>query len=471
MIRHLTLKDVGPAQDLKFAFSPRLNVLTGDNGLGKTFVLDVLWWVLTTTWVSHQAYPYRPPTTPGTTKPEVHPQIRAVLNSHRDDLIGVETGGDWIWKEQSWARPQWTPTRQTPGFSVYPEQVNEAEHRPRSLVLYARADGSFAIWDSYLTKYGIENFKDAFIPLTSEEVWDGKKSDGRGGEWTVIRGLVADWVTWQQSRSDTEFKTLQRVLDALSPPDEPLVPGLEPVRVDLQDRRDIPTLESKFGVVPVTLVSTGMRRALSLAYLLVWAWTEHKKAADAIKEHPSSDIVLLIDGPELHLHPGWQRTVLPAILNAVNMIAPNVGVQVFTATHSPLVLASLECVMTNEHDSLSVFGRDGHEVQVKALSFIKEGDASAWIESPTFGDVRGRSRESELAIAAAMDVMAGRSDDAEKHLIALDVRLQSLPKSPVQQFVQDPRQPLVERVHDALMHTLPGHDKFWAIWSRTYNGS
>ena len=60
MIRHLTLKDVGPARDLKFAFSPRLNVLTGDNGLGKTFVLDVLWWVLTTTWAGEKAFPWRP---------------------------------------------------------------------------------------------------------------------------------------------------------------------------------------------------------------------------------------------------------------------------------------------------------------------------------------------------------------------------------------------------------------------------
>ena len=470
MIRHLTLKDVGPARDLKFAFSPRLNVLTGDNGLGKTFVLDVLWWVLTTQWVGHQAYPYRPPTTNGATEPEVQPQIRANLDHRRDDLIGVETGGDWIWKGQSWERPQWTPTRQTPGFSVYPEQVNEAEHRPRSLVLYARIDGSFAIWDSYYVKGGIENFKDAFIPLTSEQVWDGKKvPDGRGGERTVIRGLVADWVTWQQSRSATEFQTLQRVLDALSPPDEPLVPGMEPVRVDLQDRRDIPTLESEFGVVPVTLASAGMRRALSLAYLLVWAWTEHKKAADAIKERPSSDIVVLIDEPELHLHPGWQRTFLPAVLKAVSMTAPNAGVQVFAATHSPLVLASLESAWVEEHDDLFVLERSGKLIRAEELPFTKEGDVSAWLASTVFGRVGGRSQEAELAIAAAMDVMAGRTNDAEKHLAALEARLQDLPTNPEQRPARGPRQPLVERVHDALTRTLPGHDRFWARWVKTWD--
>lgn len=470
MIRKLQLRDVGPARELDFEFAPRLNVLTGNNGLGKTFVLDVIWWVLTTQWVGSPAYPYRPPTTSGLAEPEVHPQIRALLDHRRDDLIGVETGGDWVWKGQSWARPQWIPRRQTAGSTVYAERVDEAEHRPRSLVIYARIDGSFAIWDSYYVKGGIENYKDAFIPLTSEEVWNGKKvPDGRGGERTVIEGLIRDWVTWQQSRNDKEFQNLRRVLDAVSPPDEPLVPGLEPVRVDLQDRRDIPTLESEFGVVPITLASAGMRRALALAYLLVWAWTEHRKAADTIKELPSRDIVLLIDEPELHLHPGWQRTYLPAVLKAMSMTAPNAGVQVFAATHSPLVLASLESAWVEEHDDLFVLERSGKLIRAEELPFTKEGDVSVWLASTVFGRVGGRSQEAELAIAAAMDVMAGRTRDAEKHLAALEARFQALPTTPEERPARGPRQPLIERVHDALTRTLPGHDRFWARWVKTWD--
>ena len=30
--------------------APRLNVITGDNGLGKSFLLDVIWWALTRKW-------------------------------------------------------------------------------------------------------------------------------------------------------------------------------------------------------------------------------------------------------------------------------------------------------------------------------------------------------------------------------------------------------------------------------------
>ena len=36
MLRSLRLRDVGPAPSFDIEFSDRLNLLTGDNGLGKT---------------------------------------------------------------------------------------------------------------------------------------------------------------------------------------------------------------------------------------------------------------------------------------------------------------------------------------------------------------------------------------------------------------------------------------------------
>jgi len=50
MLKHLLLKNVGPAPDMAIEFGPRMNLLTGDNGLGKSFLLDVAWWALTRKW-------------------------------------------------------------------------------------------------------------------------------------------------------------------------------------------------------------------------------------------------------------------------------------------------------------------------------------------------------------------------------------------------------------------------------------
>ena len=50
MIHNLNVVNVGPADKMQLAFGSRLNLLTGDNGLGKSFLLDIVWWSLTRKW-------------------------------------------------------------------------------------------------------------------------------------------------------------------------------------------------------------------------------------------------------------------------------------------------------------------------------------------------------------------------------------------------------------------------------------
>ena len=60
MLHSIELRGVGPAEQLDFELMPRVNLITGDNGLGKTFLLDVAWWVLGRTWANgYQALPRR----------------------------------------------------------------------------------------------------------------------------------------------------------------------------------------------------------------------------------------------------------------------------------------------------------------------------------------------------------------------------------------------------------------------------
>lgn len=494
MIRSLTLKDTGPARELAFEFAPRLNVLTGDNGLGKTFALDVIWWVLTTTWAGEKAFPWRAPATnedgsgygggsasgSGSGDGEVAPMISAVVSFHHGDSREHEelvTGGVFRWQSQDWERTPWQFVRRPTGFGVNTDGEDEASYRPPSLVIYARIDGTCAIWDSHYVKGGIEKSSEAAIVLEGPELWDGKEvpdPEVAGGKRKVIAGLIADWVNWQQRSRSPEFEALRRVLATLSSPEEPLVPA-EPTRVHLRDRRDIPTLAMSYGVTPVSLASAGVRRVISLAYLIVWAWTEHTRAAKQSRRPATRDMVLLIDEPELHLHPSWQRMFLPAVLKAIGTIAPNVAVQVFAATHSPMVLASLESIFREGMDDLFVMERDGRVVRANEFAFGKEGDVSNWLSSEVFGGVGGRSREATLAIDAAMDFMADRHEDAERNLDALRELFRGLPSmeplvppdmATFDQIIVDAeeRRPLTERIHDALVATLPDHDPFWPRW-------
>ena len=61
MLRKLVLHNVGPAKDLALdPVASRLNLLTGDNGLGKSFLLEAAWWSLTRTWHESPAVPSAP---------------------------------------------------------------------------------------------------------------------------------------------------------------------------------------------------------------------------------------------------------------------------------------------------------------------------------------------------------------------------------------------------------------------------
>lgn len=57
MLEFLNLHAVGPAPHLEMSLGPRLNLITGDNGLGKSFLLDVAWWALTRSWARQLVRP------------------------------------------------------------------------------------------------------------------------------------------------------------------------------------------------------------------------------------------------------------------------------------------------------------------------------------------------------------------------------------------------------------------------------
>ena len=468
MLRSLHLKDVGPAPELKFEFAPRLNLLTGDNGLGKTLVLDVIWWLLTTTWVGEMAFPRSPTPLPklepgggyGIPLPRfgdrhfespdgsggtIMPGIAGLLAHRAGDLaeMDIQTGGTYVWERQEWVRTPYFLKRRTAGFKSIEEQHDEAEFRPPSLVLYVRTDGSFAVWDSYRVKGGIREFGDAAMLFDAGEVWEGKFPPGAGDRRVapLCRGLIEDWRSWQKERSPV-FETLRRVLHELSEQDEPLVPGT-PARVKLNDAREIPTLSTGYGEVPVTLASAAVKRVLGIAYLLVWTWTEHVETAKLSHRTPTSDMVVLIDEVELHLHPQWQRRVVPALLRAVGTYAPNAGVQVVATTHSPLVLASLEPRFDTRCDALFTFdlthGRHERHVRVEKAKWRQMGDASNWLTSHVFDLKAARSREAEDALEAAMK--------------ALDN-----PKLTPEQ---------ARAVHRQLHDVLKDTDPFWGRWMMT----
>lgn len=415
MLRSLHLTGVGPAPELSLKLSPRMNLLTGDNGLGKSFVLDIAWWALTQTWAGSPAWPSKE----GAASPEV--VFKLATGAQRFTRYSFEKG---VWPLPEDFAPQYLAD-------------------PPALVLYARVDGSFSVWDSARNTssyrpWGEMNLQVNFQELSSswaynfspESLWNGLSDNGRA----LCEGLVRDWVAWQRQDSRA-FIQLRRILKVLSPEQEELLPG-EPLRVSLEDVRDHPTLRMPYGLVPLVFASAGMKRVLSLAYLLVWSWQEHLKAAELRRLAPASHVVFLIDEVESHLHPKWQRLILPAIMKVAEGLREDLEVQTFVTTHAPLVLASAEPFFDDRRDAFFIFDLQGREVKVSREAWRSRGDASSWLTSNVFDLGEARSVEAEQAIQRAMTAM--REPDLS---------------------VEEKR-----RIHHELHGVLKDTDPFWGRW-------
>lgn len=376
MLRELHLRDTGPSPQLDATFAERLNVFTGDNGLGKSFLLDVVWWTLTETWAGHPAAPYQTPSSEITGSPAIHTSI---------DGSTI----DWAY---DFTRQTWHARR----F----EELDPPPTKP--LVIYARVDGGIAVWDPLRTARG------SAFKFSRDEVWNGLLGPN---DRQLCNGLVRDWVLWQLQSAkpgrDRPFALLARMLLALSAsPREQLQPG-EPARLFLDDTTDYPTLVFPHGVVPVIHASAGIQRILTLAYMLTWTWYEHLQAAALARVQPASSIVFLIDEVESHLHPQWQRRILPALLRVLGELQEHMHVQLMATTHAPLVLASLEPHFDPERDRLFHFDLAGDRVTLHEDPWAREGEADAWLKSETFGLQQARSVEAERAVEAAKAWMRG----------------------------------------------------------------
>jgi predicted ATPase len=391
MLQRLQLNNVGPAPKMTLELGSRLNLLTGDNGLGKSFLLDIAWWALTRKWPAE----INPKLTAGKKALPSGPGKATISFSFTGKSKEESYESSYLRKEQAWTG--------RPGRPANP-----------GLVLYAMSDGSFAVWDparNYWRTMGgvdVQDRRPAYV-FSPKEVWDGLPApDGT----SLCNGLIVDWAGWQKEKGRS-FKYLKEVLKALSPSSRETLELGELTRISLDDVRDMPTIRMPYQQdVAVVHASSGMRRIMALAYFLVWAWDEHRKAVKQLQEPSTNQVVFLIDEIESHLHPSWQRSIVPALLSVMNKLARKADVQLLAATHSPLIMASVEPFFDAERDAWFDLDFEKSKVVLRRRDFEKRGDAATWLISEAFDLKSGRPLEYEQLVAKASALLEKERPDA-----------------------------------------------------------
>ncbi len=424
MLERLELENVGPAPDMALDLQPRLNLITGDNGLGKSFLLDAAWWALTRRWPRDlnprltSGYAARPTDIARPAK------LRFALTTDAGNSRSFESR--YSVKDESWTgqpgRP-WSP----------------------GLVVHAHAAGGFSVWDparNYWRKRGNIDVQDRLpgYVFSPEEVWTGLVVPIQSKATKVCKGLLDDWSSWIRENGENA-RRMAEVVGTLTVQGEPCEVG--PIlRLSVDDAQDIPSIKTEYSsAVPIVQASAAIRRITGLAYMLVWSWSEHVRAARQLDLKVAGQVILLFDEIEAHLHPRWQRAIVPAILRVMDRLTGgDSGVQLIAATHSPLVLASVEPHFDEDRDRLFHLDfRDGR-VRLDVVQWAAQGDVLNWLVSDAFGLRQARSVEAEQAIEAAQAFMLGDTSHIPQHLRERDA------------------------IHRELERVLAGHDPFWPRW-------
>jgi hypothetical protein len=426
MLEFLKLHNVGPAPEIELELAPRLNLITGDNGAGKSFLLDVAWWALTRRWPHDlnpdlaSGYPARPsdPKAPAS----IAFRIRAKTTS-------VEYESKYSPRDQAFIGKAGRPAN--PG-----------------LIIYAHADGGFSVWDPARNHWRKKGNTDvpgglpAYV-FSARQIWDGLEVDVDGKPTIVCNGLIADWASWVREAGPSANR-MDVALHDLSPEGEGISTG-PLVRLSVTDARDIPSIRTPYHpAVPILHASSGIRRIVGLAYILLWSWREHVLASKSLGEERTNRVVLLFDEIESHLHPRWQRSILKSVLGIAKLMHDEAAIQVLAATHSPLILASAEPTFDHRMDAWFDLDIDpqGAKVVVEKRRFERRGTAGRWLTSPAFDlPSEGRSLEADHAIAAAEALLQRKRDG---HSITSEE---------------------LEGIDEGLRRVLPDIDRFWVRWS------
>lgn len=208
---------------------------------------------------------------------------------------------------------------------------------------------------------------------------------------------------------------MKKILQGLSPDcGECLTPG-ELTRISLDDVRDMPTLKMPYRQdVPVVHASSGMRKIIALVYFLVWCLEEHKKAKNLMGEALETKAVMLIDEAESHLHPSWQRKIIPAILSVMNELEPLTEVQFIASTHSPLLMASVEPQFQADIDAWFDIDMVDGRAELTKRQFSRK--IRSWLTSDAFDMKSGYSLEAEKALEEAGAALSSESVSKDEFL-------------------------------------------------------
>ncbi len=319
-ITSLRFSNVGPFDEVEFEFDEHVNVFTGPNNSGKSTTLVVLAEIVT--------YPFHFP--------------EKLLRKHEAEFR-IRTGKGSQAREMAWGFPLFTAERPSTeerlrlvadllkesGYTSFvPAMRQSTDFRAKGPVVQEKSLAPDQATEKAATSLGLDAAatqellrRKALIETSASLVTD---------EAVIQKIIEIDYRAYRQNNP-----YMRCIIDKIGQVASRITEGfpVEFLGVAEDEKGLFPQFRTPDGDVPLNVLSQGTQSLIQwLAHLLI-GYAEYYDYPENLEEKPG---VLIVDDIDAHLHPSWQRRIIPALTKHF----PNL--QIFCSTHSPLMLAGLK---------------------------------------------------------------------------------------------------------------------------------
>lgn len=337
-----------------FSFAPHMTVLIGDNGTGKTSILDALSFVLGTFFLGVDGVSTRPLKQHEKRRKMVSPEsIEIQLPFRIYAQYTFEKQEDSFYRE----------TNKVEGGSTDWKHASALINRAKELIQQVRNPEKNPINLPLIAYYGTERLS-AEMHQKQAYAKQGSRLDGYYAALDP-RSIKRKFLGWFKTFEDSalKFKKDKTLYNAFTEAITGMVKEWQHIHYSWEADDMLGQLENGEWV-PFSMLSDGYRNIVRLAADIAYRAIKLNPhlGENAVKE---TEGVVLIDELDMHLHPKWQKTVVDDFKRTFPKI------QFIVTTHSPFIVQSLR-----SNEMINLDGEVDEQPFTKSIEEIAEDEMS-----------------------------------------------------------------------------------------------
>ena len=362
----LHFNDAGPFEEITFEFDPRVNVFVGPNNSGKSTALMAL--------AEMTVFPFAFPQ-----------KIRRADDILLEISFSGVTQRRRLGKSSSEDFIQWVQlggTLSQIGYSAFvPALRMSTDYRSQGpTVIHATYEDSL----DEETRRSLEPAEIDTTEIRKRMALISTDAHLVSDEAIIKRMIDLDYTSYRRNQPH-----IRQLVDKVVTTASEITEGfpVEFLGVDEDGRGLFPKFRTPDGDVPLNVLSQGTQSVMQWLAHFLFNYAQYYDYPEDLTERSG---VLIVDEIDAHLHPSWQRRIIPVLISNF----PNL--QIFCSTHSPLMLARLG------EGQVQLLNRDADG---RVTVSRNRWDMAGWSSEEILRSVLGLTDTIDLATASEIDRM------------------------------------------------------------------